>query len=957
MLGTIALKYLNKRIWLLLLTSFFYIISSIAQERDDISVQYTHYNKEDGLPSEAINCTFHSSDGFLWIGTNYGFSRFDGENFVNYLPHDFDISFGSIDRICEDKNGNLWFSERLYVPNPSRKGILCFNPKLETLNRFPEPLTDSEYYVSISCTPEKKIALATNKGQLIEVDTNGQRVIYAFEDQRSLIQIDANRGYYWLNSGKRITLINTNGEFVREWTSSADFVFVGQKGEDMYVKDNFQLSGNSQKYRILLLKTESSDTEILAVTKDNNSLSVYDRWKYLPSQETFLVDYMSGGISLIEETGGEFSKIDFIKNNENSTNINDVYLCKGGFFWFSTPSGLNQVKFTPSKFQAYLTKGTADYSMRSLFPLGDSLFCGQYFCNIIYDLNKNKIVDKFPLDELSVALSIIRSRNGCLYLGGYGMVLKQLCGEDMEETLYYHDTQKTTERIENYWTLLEDSKGEIWVGTNQGLSFLDEENGVLSRFDVYNQFTNLSEALVFDIVETENAYWIATQKGLFKMESEKGITGWFHSGEPTIDSKYLPTNVIYDIHEDADGFLWLTTFGSGLIRFNPQDGTYKQITVKEGLAHNVTNDILEDDFNNLWISTNKGIVCLNRKTGDFVNFDKSHGLHVDEFNKKSSTKLNDGRLVFGSLDGFVTFRPEDFFKDTVKSVINPLRITQLIIGDTIRKSFDFAHPITLADRKTDITLDLRVLDFENDEVANYEWKWKGEAEFTSLPSFQLHLSELPMGESTIVFRAQTANGTFAANELEVQFLTPSLFSWKEIFAGLICLCTLYYLLFIRKSDKKEKTYAIEDESKEKENTYEIVESKIKTIQLEQPKIAEESHQKILKPIDQKWLDNLTQKIENIENIGRFSVEDMASEVNLSSRQLNRKIKQLTGITPNQFLRDIKLKKSKRLLEEGAVATVAEASFAVGFEKPDYFSRLFQEKYGRRPVTYFDKKKK
>lgn len=440
------------------------------------------------------------------------------------------------------------------------------------------------------------------------------------------------------------------------------------------------------------------------------------------------------------------------------------------------------------------------------------------------------------------------------------------------------------------------------------------------------------------------------------MEEDKGITAWFHSGEPTRESKYLPTDVIFDIHQDVEGYLWLTTFGSGLIQFNPRDFTYKQLTVREGLAHNVTNDILEDDFGNLWISTNYGLVCLNRESGNFVNFDKSDGLHIDEFNKKASAKLEDGRLIFGGLNGFVVFHPEGFLKEQNEETSSNLRITQLIIGDKIRKSIDITQPIILKNNKIEITFDLLLLEFSHEETAIYAWKWKhGKSNFKVLPSFQLHLSEVPFGKSTIVFRAKSAKGIPALNELEVSFLAPPLFSKLQIILGVVVLLSLYYFLFLKNKKDKSVTHKAFNPPTKEEITTEIVSSELK---IEKKKLVEKLAVPaiILSPTDKKWISSLAEAAQRHDNIGKVSVEDMANEMNISSRQLNRKVKQLTGITPNKFLRDIKLEKAKRLLDEGAVTTVAEASFAVGFEKPDYFSRLFKEKYGKRPVSYFDKKK-
>lgn len=83
----------------------------------------------------------------------------------------------------------------------------------------------------------------------------------------------------------------------------------------------------------------------------------------------------------------------------------------------------------------------------------------------------------------------------------------------------------------------------------------------------------------------------------------------------------------------------------------------------------------------------------------------------------------------------------------------------------------------------------------------------------------------------------------------------------------------------------------------------------------------------------------------------FKVEQLATALNFSKRQLSRVIRELTGMSPNQFIREIRLLKAYELLENRQVATVAEAAFAVGFEHRAYFSSRFQERFGKKPGEF------
>ncbi|MEJ2104415.1 MAG: two-component regulator propeller domain-containing protein, partial [Ignavibacteriaceae bacterium] len=79
----------------------------------------------------------------------------------------------------------------------------------------------------------------------------------------------------------------------------------------------------------------------------------------------------------------------------------------------------------------------------------------------------------------------------------------------------------------------------------------------------------------------------------------------------------------------------------------------------------------------------------------------------------------------------------------------------------------------------------------------------------------------------------------------------------------------------------------------------------------------------------------------------FSIEEFASEIALSRKQLHRKLTALTGKTPSQFLRSIRLAKAKTLIKEKK-GTISEISYQVGFNSPAYFNKCFKEEYGYSP---------
>lgn len=104
--------------------------------------------------------------------------------------------------------------------------------------------------------------------------------------------------------------------------------------------------------------------------------------------------------------------------------------------------------------------------------------------------------------------------------------------------------------------------------------------------------------------------------------------------------------------------------------------------------------------------------------------------------------------------------------------------------------------------------------------------------------------------------------------------------------------------------------------------------------------------------DNDWLAELeawTQ--ENLQN-EFLNVSTLAQQAALSERQLLRRLRELTGLSPQQYISEMRLQKARTLLEQGAFRTVAEAAYAAGFSHPKVFSRVYRTRFGRLPSGYF-----
>jgi len=100
------------------------------------------------------------------------------------------------------------------------------------------------------------------------------------------------------------------------------------------------------------------------------------------------------------------------------------------------------------------------------------------------------------------------------------------------------------------------------------------------------------------------------------------------------------------------------------------------------------------------------------------------------------------------------------------------------------------------------------------------------------------------------------------------------------------------------------------------------------------------------PADLAWLNDLEKTVRRYIGKTNINLLMVSDEMAISERQLFRRIKSITGLTPNKYIRAIRLQVSREAIESGKYRTIAEISYMAGFETPAYFSKLFKEYYGR-----------
>lgn len=109
---------------------------------------------------------------------------------------------------------------------------------------------------------------------------------------------------------------------------------------------------------------------------------------------------------------------------------------------------------------------------------------------------------------------------------------------------------------------------------------------------------------------------------------------------------------------------------------------------------------------------------------------------------------------------------------------------------------------------------------------------------------------------------------------------------------------------------------------------------------------EQSEELISSPADLVWLAEIETFVRKHVGKTELNIAMLSDELAISERQLNRRIKMITGLTPNKYIRAIRFQIAREAIDSGKYRTVAEISYAAGFDTPAYFSKLFKAHYGR-----------
>ncbi len=734
------------------------------------NIRFQHITVDDGLSQSSVTCILQDHNGFLWFGTQNGLDRYNGYEFIVYKNDPFDsTSLGDnwVKVLWEDANGDLWIGTH-------NSGLFRFHPETETFLPFKH---DPKNPASLS--HNRIWALyGDHQGNLWVGTSNGldrlDRQTLTFEHVLKQPTIPS-----------RYRRVATNAL----WEDHAGNLWIGTWGAG-------------------LARYSPATKEIipLPLSPGNKTLFGINKIKciYQYNDGDVWVGTWGAGLYRLNEQGQVLDHYFVEEGNPYSladNHIRTVYQDREGFVWVGTHhGGLNRLdkktgRVTRFQHDPLDPFSISDNWIASIYedPFGNLWVGTGAGLNKFNQRSKNFYHFKHsPLDSNSLSsnsvISLLQDRQGVIWIGTWGKGLNRMEAEfdssgNISNVKFEHlrhqpgNTRSISDDI--VWTLFEDHRGNLWIGTYNGLDRLSPDRtrfehyfngpqsplrlshnnisaiwedrkgelwvgtwgGGLNRLDLekgtvkYYKFrpddpTSLSDNLITTIYEDkEGRLWIGTEGGglnLFNSETES----FFRFQYNRLDSLSLSSNTITKIWEDSRGNLWVATGGGGLncLRWkDPAKVTEVKIdhyTEADGLPDNFVNGILEDEAGDLWISTGNGLARFEVEKGFFQVFTHSDGLQSNEFSQACALGQN-GWLLFGGSNGFNMFQPRKIKK---KRQVPPVVITgYALVGRKINLNEppNQRQSISLSYKDDLITFEFAALDFTYPEKNQYAYKLEG----------------------------------------------------------------------------------------------------------------------------------------------------------------------------------------------------------------------------------------
>jgi ligand-binding sensor domain-containing protein/two-component sensor histidine kinase len=616
------------------------------------------YSAEKGLPQNTVTDVLQTSDGYLWIVTPFGLSRFDGVSFKTFSPGNTPgLRENMFTSLAEDEQGVMWAG--------TRDGLLRYQngtfEQLDTSHGLPHARVDG------LCRRRKGgIWAATDQG-IAHVSGRKATVVVAIPNLRSVFE----------DSTERLWFSGTLGVYVwNSATGQSERILKRERAHEARVnafcEDRLGTIWFGTKYGLYRWRDGALDhfsrygEELpLRMEQDRAVRGIIEGAN--PGELWVALDGAEGLYQFCDEQW-------FKADSPEWPVLRRVRLCLKdveGNLWLGTDThGLLRLRYPRLQVFGKEPGGLLNDCIWSVTASSTGgIWAGgeEGFCRI--GLNGDAEPSRAPEEHWSdtTIRSVYESKSGDL-----------LVGDQLHGLYRFRNGNFTSTPMPGLTrTVYEDRAGTVWVGTDNGMARV-RGGGVQDRYYTTNQGLPHGDVRAF-FEDRRGQLWIGTYGGgvcILTNDTFRRIGG-------------LSSHKAWSFHEDADGVMWIGT-AAGLNRY--ENGRVFVFTRKHGLFDDLVNYVVEDDEGMFWISCNRGIYRVDRKELNevaagrrdqvgHVAYGEADGMLTSETNGESQPagcKSTDGRIWFPTQRGIVVIDPKTVYRNE--------RAPPVIIEQVISKS-------------------------------------------------------------------------------------------------------------------------------------------------------------------------------------------------------------------------------------------------------------------------------
>lgn len=800
------------------------------------------FSNKNGLSNSAILSLYQDHQGVIWIGSCDGLNIFDGTNIHVYNPVNptkAPLSGNLINDIMETEKDVLWIQ--------TNYGLDRLDTKLQTSKSFTE-FKDKNYMAK---SRDNDLFIVKDDGYIYYYQPEKQlfqklevpqiafgHVLSTIIDKNNILWVftsnNDTRSYQIIKNKEEIALTPNNlfkhSEQLLWAFAEEDLVYFIDKTYSLYEYD----FGNQQQYFIADLKAEvETRGEVSSIIKQQND---------------YYIGFKSSGLIVLKYMSDQK-----IKYQMQDTEIHSGIFC-----------------LMKDKYQDIVWIGTDGQGVYMYFNDAFSI-TNTLLDTPVYQIN-NPVRTVYYDEEQT--LWIGTKGGGILRIRNYSPETNAAVSFDRISISNSTLTDNTV------YCFAPGSANRLWIGTENGLNYYSYQNKQLKAFTVIADGKKVK--YVHSINElNDTTLWVSTVgEGIVKVILDK--TGSSPSVKSAtrivLDDGRMASNYFFTSFQENDSILWFGNRGYGAYRLNVETeqltpyrfdnvvnsqtandifAIYKNekgywLGTSSGLLHfnedyshyhdradlfsnNTVHGILEDQQNNLWISTNQGLVRFNPKTNTGQTYDRENGLEVTEFSdgafyKDSRTET----LFFGGTNGFVTVKPNAYIMADYMPQIN---LKGLSIFGKEYNIHDFLHDkkgkkiLQLDYSRNFFCIDFMAIDYINGNNYSYSYKLDEVSSqwIESGTSASAIFSNLAPGQYTLLVKYKNnMNGKECEPQKLLIQITPPwyLSNWAYILyfilIALFCILAVYRIVH---QYRRKQHRMIEKLNREKKE--EVYESKLR----------------------------------------------------------------------------------------------------------------------------------